>query len=288
MMNSQLESGTEIANANQAEAWNGREGEHWAEHADRYDRTTRRHAERLLEAGSIGPSNVVLDIGCGTGKTTRDAARLATRGSALGVDLSAVMLEHAREQSRAEGVGNVAFVQADVQVHAFDEHAFDVAISSFGAMFFGDPVAAFVNIGRALRPGGRLALLAWRELARNEWLTALRSAVAVGRQLPEPPPGAPSPFAFADPDRVRPILTAAGFDNIDFQPIDDPIDFGSDADDAYAFMQTLGIVEGLIQDLDDARRAQALAELHETVAAHAGPDGVLFGTSAWLITARHP
>lgn len=243
----------ETANDEQAAAWNGHEGDLWTEHADRDDRASRRHWQRFLDRRLIGSGDVVLDVGCGTGKSTRDAARLAVHGSALGVDLSARMLERARERSRAEGLVNDRYVQGDAQVHAFDQAAFDIAISCFGAMFFSDPVAAFTNIGNAVRPGGRLALLAWRELARNEWVTELRAALAVGRQLPEPPPDAPTPFALADPDRVRRILSAAAFEDVDFQPVDEAIGFGSDAKDAFAFMQTLGIVESLTRDLDDAR-----------------------------------
>ena len=285
-MTTQKQAQVAIANTEQAVAWDGHEGEHWTEHADRYDRAGRRHWQRFLDTGLVASSDVVLDVGCGTGKSTRDVARRTAQGSVLGVDLSAAMLNRARERSKADGLTNVTYVQGDAQVHRFDETAFDIAISCFGAMFFGDPVAAFTNIGRGVRPGGHLALLAWRELARNEWLTELRAALAVGRQLPVPPPDAPTPFALADPDRVRGILGAAGYDNVGFQPIDEPIEFGSDADDAFAFMRTLGIVEGLTHGLDDAGRAHALAELHKTVAAHSSPDGVLFGTSAWLITAR--
>lgn len=287
-MKAQTEAEMNIANAEQAAAWNGHEGEHWTEYADRYDRAARRHWQRFLDAGLISSSDVVLDVGCGTGKSTRDAARIATQGSVLGVDLSAVMLDRAREQSKAEGLANVTYVQGDAQVHPFDEQAYDIAMSSFGAMFFGDPVAAFTNIGNAVRPGGRLALLAWRELPRNEWLMALREALAVGRELPFPPPDAPTPFALADPERVCGILGAAGYEEVGFEPIDEPIEFGSDADDAFAFMRKLGIVEGLTHDLDDAGRAHALAELQKTVVAHDSADGVLFGTSAWLITARRP
>jgi SAM-dependent methyltransferase len=289
-MTSQVESTTMTAaeNAAQAEAWNGSTGEHWAEHARRYNHATRRHARRLFDAAAISATDAVLDVGCGTGSTTRRAAQVATRGSAVGVDLSAVMLERAREESRVEGLTNVSFVQADAQVHQFGEHAFDVAISSFGVMFFADPVAAFANIGASLRPGGRVAFLVFRELARNEWLTAVRAAVALGRQLPEPPPGVPSPFALADPGRVRPILTAAGYEAIEFESVDEPIDWGTDVDDAFAFVSTVDVVEGLTRDLDDDRRAQALTALRETIADHATADGVLFGTSNWVITARRP
>ena len=285
-MKTQVEAEMDVANAEQAAAWDGHEGEHWTEYADRYDRAGHRHWQRFLDAGLISPADVVLDVGCGTGNATRDAARIAKQGSVLGIDLSAVMLDHARAQSKADGLGNVTYVQGDAQVYPFDKRAFDIAMSSFGAMFFNDPVAAFTNIGRAIRPGGRLALLAWRELARNEWLMAVREALAVGRQLPMPPPDAPTPFALADPERVRGILGAAGYDDVGFEPIDEPVEFGTDADDAYAFMSRLGIVEGLTQELDDAARQHALDALRATVVAHESADGVLFGASAWLITAR--
>ena len=287
-MKAQTEAEMNIANPEQAAAWNGHEGEQWTEHAERYDRASRRHWQRFVDADLISSRDVVLDVGCGTGRPTRDAARIAKHGSVLGLDLSAVMLDRARAQSKADGLANVTYVQGDAQVHPFDENAYDIAMSSFGAMFFSDPVAAFTNIGHAVRPGGRLALLAWRELARNEWLMALREALAVGRQLPMPPPDAPTPFALADPERVRTILGAAGYEEVGFEPIDEPIELGSDADDAFAFVSKLGIVEGLTQDLDEAGRAHALEELRKTVAVRAGADGVLFGGSAWLITARRP
>ncbi|MGH9286473.1 MAG: class I SAM-dependent methyltransferase, partial [Acidimicrobiales bacterium] len=179
-----------IANVEMAAAWDGEEGARWVEHAEKYERAGRRQWEWFLRGDFIAPGDRVLDIGCGTGRSTRDAARRAPAGSALGVDLSARMLERARQVAAAEGLTNVGFDHADAQVYPFPAGALDIAISSFGAMFFSDPAAAFANIGRALRPGGRLAMLAWRELARNEWVTAMRAALAAGRTLPAPPPNA--------------------------------------------------------------------------------------------------
>ena len=276
-----------IANQEMAAAWDGHEGDVWAEHAERYDRTGGRIWKAFLDRRPISEGDRVLDIGCGTGRSTLDAARLAPEGHALGVDLSARMLERARERSAAEGIANVRFVQADAQVHPFDD-TFDIAISSFGGMFFADPVAAFGNIGGALRPGGRLAILAWRELARNEWLTMLREALALGRDLPQPPPSAPGPFGLADPGHVRRVLDAAGFENVHLEPIEEPVNFGADADDAFSFVRTLGIVEGLTKNLDADMRARALEQLHRALKAHDTGDGVLVGSCAWLITARRP
>ena len=138
--------GIEIANPEQAAAWDGHEGDNWTEHADHYDRAGLRRWARFLDAGLIAERDAVLDIGCGTGRSTRDVARIATQGSALGIDLSARMLQLARQRSVAEGLPNVTFAQGDAQVYPFTDEHFDVAISSFGAMFFNDPVTAFSNI----------------------------------------------------------------------------------------------------------------------------------------------
>ena len=161
----------------------------------------------------------------------------------------------------ADGVTNVDFVQADAQIHPFGPGRFHVVVSCFGAMFFADPVAAFTNLASGLDRDGRLALLAWRELDRNEWITAIRSALAMGRDLPVPPPEAPTPFSLADPRRVRSLLGSSGFHTIDLEPIDEAMVFGTDADDAYGFLQTMGLVEWLTQDLDISSRAEALARL---------------------------
>ena len=274
-----------IANVEMARAWE-EEGARWAEHAERYEATGDRQWRALVDTGLISAADAILDIGCGTGKSTREAARLAPSGSALGVDLSARMLERARERAAAENVTNVAFLQADAQVHPFDGEAFDVAISSFGAMFFADPVAAFANVARALRPGAALGMLTWRDLGRNEWVAALRTALAMGRELPEPAPGAPGPFQLVDGDHVRRILDEAGFVAVDLQSVDEPVRFGADADDAFAFVRTMGMVKGLTQDLDEPTREQALDGVRAMLAAHETDDGVLLASSAWLVTAR--
>ena len=147
------------ANAEQARAWDGDEGAYWTENADRFDKAVADYHERLLGAAAIGGADRVLDIGCGTGQTTRDAALSAADGVALGVDLSGQMIALARQLAAEQGISNARFEQADAQVHPFTAVAFDVAISRTGTMFFAEPDAAFANIARALRPGGRLAVV---------------------------------------------------------------------------------------------------------------------------------
>jgi len=274
-----------IANAEMAKAWE-EEGVEWTRDADRYDAAGARHWKRFLDAGVIQPTDRVLDIGCGTGQSTRDAARAASSGSAHGIDLSQQMLDDARRRSTAEGLTNVTFEYGDAQVHEFGSGTYDVAISRFGAMFFNDAGAAFANIGRGLKPGGRLVLQAWRPLADNEWLVVFRNALAVGRELPAPPNGAPGPFALADPDHVRGLLTGAGYADVELEAVDAPMFLGTDAADAWVFCSGMGIFRGLTDGLDEADREQAVANLKQMLADHETPDGVLLDGGSWLITAR--
>ncbi len=213
-------------------------------------------------------------------------ARIAADGEVTGIDLSSRMLELARQRSEDEGLDNVRFVRADAQVFAFDPGAHDLAMSSYGVMFFNDPVAAFTNIGRGLRPGGSLALLVWRSLPENDWLMSLRGALALGRDLPLPPPDAPTAFSLAEPERVHRILGAAGYDSVTLEPIDEMVEMGTDAADALEFAKTMGIVEGLTDGLDPAQRAEAMANLADLFAEHETADGVLLASATWLITAK--
>ncbi len=279
----------EIVNVDQAAAWDGPDGEYWAAHQARFDTSIRPHHAALMAAAAIAPGEAVIDIGCGNGLTSRDAARATgPTGHVLAVDLSGPMLARAEQTAKDEGIGNVRFEQGDAQVYPFDAGAFDVAMSRFGVMFFADPVAAFTNVASAVRPGGRLALLVWQSLAANEWMGAMRDALAVGRDLPVPPPGAPGPFGLADTGYATGVLTGAGFTDVAFAASEQPFNVGPDADEAYRFAAGLQPVLNMLADLDEPTRVRALENLRATIAAHHTPDGVVFGSAAWVITARRP
>jgi SAM-dependent methyltransferase len=196
------------------------------------------------------------------------------------------MLRVAWGRALAEGLGNIAFEQADAQTHPFPDARFDIAVSRTGAVFFADPVAAFRNIARALRPGGRLALLVWQPPSRNEWFLAFTAALAAGRALPEPPPGAPGPFSLADPERARAHLMAAGFGVPRVEGLSAPMCFGADPEDAYRFVS--GMFDRMLGDLGAGERNRALTRLRASLAAHGTPDGVLYDSAAWLVTALRP
>ncbi|GAA5131677.1 class I SAM-dependent methyltransferase [Pseudonocardia adelaidensis] len=276
--------GIHPSNADAATAWDGPTGDFWADNADMFDSGVARYMPPFLDAMEIEPTSHVLDVGCGNGLTTREAARRAA--AVTGVDLSARMLDIARRRAAAEGLTNVTFTQADVQVADLGEARYDRVISRNGVMFFGDPVAAFANLARALKPDGRMVLLVWQTMADNAWFTAFRRAVAVGRDLQLPPPDGPGPFALGDPDRVRSLLTAAGFAEPELRGVREPTYYGRDVATAHRYVSEL--VGGLITELDDAGRAEATAALRADLEEHLGPEGVTYPAAMWIITARRP
>jgi SAM-dependent methyltransferase len=269
------------SNADAATAWDGPTGDFWADNADLFDAGVSRYMQTFLDAVAIEPTMHVLDVGCGNGLTTREAARRAA--SATGVDLSARMLDLARRRASDAGLSNISFVQADVQVADLGEARYDRVISRNGVMFFGDPVAAFANLARALKPDGRMVLLVWQAVAENPAFPAFREAVAVGRDLPLPPPDGPGPFALGDPDRVRALLTAAGFGAPDLVGVHEPMYVGPDVATAERYVSAM--FGSVLAELDDVARAEAGAALRATLEEHLGPDGVTYPSAMWIITA---
>jgi SAM-dependent methyltransferase len=280
-----VERPTTIANVDMARAWDGPEGDEWTEDADHYESSSRWTWARFEQNVPVAPTDEVLDVGCGTGRSTRLTAQRATEGTVLGVDLSSRMLAHARERAAQAGITNATFLQADAQVEPFEPESRDLVISSYGAMFFADRAAAFTNLGAALRPRGRLAVLTWRRYEENEWVSTIRGIAAHGRDLPIPPAGAPGPFGLADRDDVAAMLDAVGYREVEIAPRDEPMFLGADADAAWDFVRKLGVVKGMTADLDDTARSEVFAQLRAMIDEHAAPEGITLGAASWLITA---
>jgi SAM-dependent methyltransferase len=278
--------GGRIVNVEMAAAWDGDEGDDWVRECERYDRAVRPYHEALLAAVAVRPGDKALDIGCGNGESTRETARRAGEGSALGIDLSSRMIAHARQLARSQRVHNAVFDHGDVQAYPFDDETYDVCISRFGAMFFGDPDAAFGNFGRSVRHDGRLGLVAWRGPAENEWFQCVFRSLAAGRDLPLPVPGTPGPFGLADTAITHRVLAGAGFVDIAFEALEKPFWIGTDTEDACGFFRASGIGRGLTQGLDPAQRERAFDALQAAIAEHASEGGVTLPSSAWLVTAR--
>jgi SAM-dependent methyltransferase len=251
-----------------------------------YDAELRRHNEVLRRSWGIHVRDHVLDIGCGTGQTTRQAARTAPAGSAFGVDVSAPAIERARQLARAEQLSNVAFERADAQVSRFPAGRFDVAISRFGTMFFDDPGAAFANIRLALRPDGRLVMMVWQTPDRNEWEVAIRQSLGGSDAAATPASAGPDPFSLADPPAVTKLLQTAGFTDVTFTDVDEPVYYGPDLAAALDWVRGFTCTSEALKQLDPTAAARAIRRLRQALGAHLNDDGVWFNSRAWIVTAR--
>jgi ubiquinone/menaquinone biosynthesis C-methylase UbiE len=260
------------SNADALRSWDGDDGARWTEYDDIFDGCLARYNDALLDG--LRPNDHVLDVGCGTGSITRAAARRAK--TATGIDLSSQMLALAEHRAKADGLDNVHFVHGDAQVHEFEQGSFDAIVSRAGVMFFGDPVAAFTNLRRALRPGGRLTALVWQPLAANEWMTALLSTI--NATTPTTNTGA---FSLADPADAQHLLAAAGFTATTVTGIREPMSFGPDPARAYDFFAGLGPVRAALA----GSRIETEQRLRALLAAHTAADGILLGSAMWLVEA---
>ena len=281
-----------FANIEQAEFWSEL-APTWLELEDQQEEVLRPPGELAMDRLELLPGQRVVDLGCGSGRTTLElAARVGPAGEVAGVDISAEMLARGRERATRLGAGNVEFVHADAQVHEFGAARFDAAYSRFGVMFFSDPVAAFANVRRALRPGGALSFVCWQNVSDNEWMlipgVAVAEVTGSAPPVPAPPvpdPAGPGPFSLADPARVRAVLGAAGFGSIAITPHADYVVISEDRIPEVAATRARGGgVRQALRDADDQTRQRALAAIEAALRARLHDGEVRMSRGVLLVT----
>ena len=239
------------ANAAERHRWND---EYWASVWPKREQMTSAVTSILLDRVGLHEGENVLDIGSGGGLTTISAARLVgDRGSAVGADISAVLIELARQRAVDRGAANVSFEVADVQRDTIPGMPFDVAISQFGVMFFDEPVTAFTTVRRQMGSGGRLGFACWQPIEKNPWFVG----PALVGYVPTPAPPAPGksptgPFSLSDPERVTAILTASGWSDVKHDPHEILVELDREAIVDDGQLTFLGVPDA---SFDDARQA---------------------------------
>lgn len=284
-----------MASTNQKQSmdWNGKSGQSWLAHQERFDRMLSAHGAALLLAAAAQPGEAILDIGCGCGATSMSLAPLVgNAGSVVGVDLSRMLLDRATTRAREAGV-RMDFVRADAGRHPFASQSFDLLVSRLGVMFFDDPVSAFGQLRHALRPTGRLVFLSWRSAAENEGAFLPMRAALRSMSSPVPlSPDAPGPFSFGKQDRVARLLREAGFDHIEITPFNAPLQFGqgdtagSALDDAVEMAFHLGPLRRLLTDQTESVRTAVCHDVRDVFSSRVTAEGVMLASAAWIVTAR--
>jgi SAM-dependent methyltransferase len=278
-------------NTEQIAEWNGALGQVWVERHDELDRIVTPFGNAALKAAAVRPGERVIDIGCGCGDTSIEIARtVGAAGTVLGVDVSQPMLEVARAHGVKTQFKNLEFRCADAS-EATLPTAMDLLFSRFGVMFFGQPIPAFGHMRKSLRAGGRCVFVCWRTPRENPWAMAPLAAAraAMGVTPPAADPHAPGPFAFADDERLRAILTSAGFSAVNFDRFDASIDLGSTPRKAAERALSFGPASRFAREMGIEHLPTITGAVERAFASIAAPDGrVMLSGSTWIVSAANP
>lgn len=277
------------------ERWEGPRVRRWLAQAEALDRQLAPVTELLFEAAALQPGERVLDVGCGSGPTTRQAAvAVGSDCAVVGLDVSPAMLEAAASAPVPPGSAPIEWLEADVARWSPSGPPVDVVISRFGVMFFDDPAAAFAALATATRPGGRLAATTWDRRDRSAVfqvpLEAVTAALrALGRD-PVAPPLDQGAFSLHDPEPVTALLTGAGWVDVAVEPIPVRLRLGGGVGpDAAATALDLGPSRVVTEGIDPTTRDRVRAALAAALAEHVDAAGhVVLGASVVRITARRP
>jgi ubiquinone/menaquinone biosynthesis C-methylase UbiE len=252
------------------------------------------HSEAVFPSLPVQRGDKVLDVGCGFGDTAIKLARIVgDEGSVVGIDCCDAFLDYARQDAKASGVENIRFERGDAEI-ALPKNEYDFVFARFGTMFFSNPVVAMRNMRLALKPGGRMAHIVWRQPSDNPWLSMAKEIVL--QYLPPPGEGAqtcgPGPFSMANEEMVRGMMKSAGYEDIEFVRVDAEVLVGKSVSDAIDFQLALGPAGEVFReagDLAEQKRPEIEAALAEAIRKEsASAEGIFMPSSSWVISARNP
>jgi ubiquinone/menaquinone biosynthesis C-methylase UbiE len=276
------------ANADQIAYWNGPNGQRWTDRQASQDVLLAPVSQLLIDRIAPKAGDRIIDIGCGCGATSIALAeRVAPDGFVLGVDISAPMLERARQLAPKELP--LDFAQADATVYPFEAEKFDLVVSRFGVMFFAEPAVSFANLRKAMRPKGRVVFACWREPKENPWMMApLQAVYRHVPRLPQVGPEEPGPFAFASEERVTRILREAGYTDIAMEACNIALDIaiGRGLEAATDAALEIGPSARALDGHPPELRAAARESVRELLAPYARGQTVPLPGSIWIVTAR--
>jgi len=280
-----------LENTDMSDYWNGDGGHEWIRFQRIIDKGLTPFGERAMEVANLQFGEKVLDIGCGCGDTSFEISRrIGKEGYVQGVDISNLLLNKAKSKVPDQTIANVSFECADAQVHSFRGAYYDVMFSRNGVMFFNEPILAFSNIRRALKPNGRLVFICWQPVKENQWVNLPLTVAANFVQLPEPTdPESPGGFSFGDPARIERILSSSGFDNISIQEFSGEFLVGETLHQAVDFLSNIGPASNAIKSSEMEAEEQNLFDsaLHELLLSQLRPEGVKLDAAMWIVTANN-
>jgi SAM-dependent methyltransferase len=229
--------------------------------------------EVMLDMAGVTTGVRVLDLACGAGSQTLHAARRVDElGHVVASDIAETMLQHVQENARAAGLGNVTTLAGAAEDLEVDSESFDAVICRLGLMLFAAPALALAAVRRALRPGGKVAVVVFTTPAANRFM-AQPMRILLRHAGKTPAPGQPGIFALGMPGVLDLLLAESGFAGIEQRTVAVPLRLPSAAQ-ALAMMQAaFGAYRAVVSDSPESVRVAAWTEVAEALRTFETPTG---------------
>ena len=217
--------------------------------------------ETMLDTARVGAGMRVLDLACGAGTQTLQAAeRVGPKGA---TDISPTMLTHVREAAARRGLTNIETLECAAEDLPQTLDAFDAAISRLGLMLFAAPKQALRAVQRVLKPKARIAVLVFTTPAANPFTSQPMQILLRHAGKEPPPPGKPGIFALGGPGVLEGLLADSGLVDVKASVVRAPLRLSSAAEALEMMQQAFGAYRAVVADLDPVARAAAWSEVGE-------------------------
>jgi len=278
----------EDINKDQKEFWNGQKGNIWVSLEQKIDEMLDPLGDAALKVLAPKTNERVLDIGCGTATTTLKIAKsVGDNGLVTGVDISKPILECARQKAKKKLKHNIDFILADGQNHKFEFDSYDAVFSRFGVMFFGDAIAAFSNLKKATKTGGRLTFVCWADRLENEWMEVSTKVASQFLELPpKSAPKEPGPFAFEDLEYLKKVLVKAGWSKVEIKKYSTRNSVGRTVKESANFLSRMGPMSVPFEGAEEAIKRKVILSLEKSFSNYLTDNGVKMNFSTWIVTAQ--
>ena len=278
------------SNEKQKEYWTNSAGNLWVKDKSEKDNMLEPLGNYALSKFNIIEGMNILDIGCGTGKTTTQLAKkIGSSGHVLGLDLSETMINEARKYSDKDKTSNIDFLVQDVQNEKLKNLEYDAAFSRFGVMFFSDPIMAFKNIYSSLKNDGLLTFICWQNQKENPWYNSGLEIVKKYVDIPIPEKKSPGPFAYANKNYIQEILIGSEFKDIKFYNLEIDIELfkGFTLDSAVKdYLDTTPIFKENVLLLNSIDKKNLFLEIKNVWNKNFKDKYLLFPSKTWVICCK--